>query len=281
MRLLPIGSMVDWVWVLLAAVPRRTANVIRLFLQATFRVKIAYLLLFCVSVSGQVPVSEADLNRTVSYYKTAPQFKMPPPVTTSAFRKYIHAKIEGKRLHDPKVDELVLKVLEPVLSLYERANVYDLVVIDSPVSMMMSHSGVVLVITTGMIQRAQSDDELLGYTAHEVAHEYFVMYTLYSRYLITVAGENLALKTPPVELLSLVELQCDAFAVLTLNRLGYDSLEIISGMERTTRDFRSYISPGHPPDKQRRRVIEALRVPFKPRQSKAFLQLKALVKSTQ
>jgi predicted Zn-dependent protease len=126
---------------------------------------------------------------------------------------------------------------------------------------MMSDSGVVLLVTTGMIESAASDDELLGFAAHEVAHEYFVFYSVESRHLlqtISANGNESDLKRKMSEMLSLIELHCDAFAALTLTALHYNAIDFIRGLERTDAKFGDIRKDNHPATAIRRRVVEAL-----------------------
>src|SRR5207248_1884151 len=113
------------------------------------------------------------------------------------------------------------------------SQVYDLILIDST-PIMMSDSGVVLVVSTGMISAANSDDELLGYTAHEVAHEFFASYSIYSNHilrLIVDRGNEPILNRHVREVLAIIELQCDAFASLTLASQGYNPREFANGLD--------------------------------------------------
>lgn len=222
--------------------------------------KIAYLiLLLCSPISAQV--SESDLNQMIAYYKTHTLGSMPPPVTDPAFRKSIHdglpQAITGRILKNQLLKNAVLDFLKPVVG--DRP--YDLIIFDSPIPIAMSDSGVVLVFSTGMIQRAQSDDELLGYTAHELAHEYYAKYSVYSRYLLTLVrkeGNEPVLSEHLRKFLSLIELQCDAFAALKLNELGYDPIAFIDGLELSANDFPDVRSGNHPPLTQRRALVLAL-----------------------
>ena len=69
----------------------------------------------------------------------------------------------------------------------------------------MADSGVVLLMTTGLILGASSDDELLGYAAHEIGHEYFVHYSVMTQHLLkTVTGKG----NEPVLRRKLAELFC-------------------------------------------------------------------------
>lgn len=248
--------------------------------------KIAFLLLFCPTLYAQQPVSELDLTQTIAFYKSTPDFRkrMPPPVTDNDFRKAIHRRLPSyRRVTDPEIHERMMRVLDPVFFYYQRANAYDLIVIDSPTPIITSVSGVVLVISTSVIRRAESDDELLGYAAHEIAHEYFTEYSLsfkYVRRLLIKHDNEPVLNRRISELLAIIELQCDAFAAVTLSSLGYDSFEFIRGMERTLRDFHKDVG-NYPPGTQRRYLVEQLSLPkTKPRQSDAFKELKRLVEKS-
>lgn len=207
---------------------------------------------------------------------------MPPAVTDAEFRKLVKDRLPRfKEVGVPRLNEKVISVIEPVLSFYGRADVYELKIVDSEIPLIMADSGVVLVISTGLLREVKSDDELLGYVAHEVGHEYFAKYSVYSRYLLTLIseqGNEPDLKRHPNELLTLIELHCDAFAALTLSHLGYDPMAFMDGIERTARDFPGHVESNHPPPAQRRNLVEQLGLKrTNPRQSHQFHQLKHLV----
>jgi hypothetical protein len=117
-----------------------------------------------------------------------------------------------------------------------------------------------------------------------VGHELFVKYSVYSKYLmrlIAEGGNEPVLMRQMAKVLTLIELQCDAFAALTLDSLGYNPLELIKDIEETTREYPDYKSDYHPPDTQRRSVVEGILSPkalaTEPRQSEAFVRLKQLL----
>jgi len=170
------------------------------------------------------------------------------------------------------------------LELYGQEKIYDIIIFRHATPIMFSDSGVVLVVSTGMIERAASD-ELLGYTAHEVAHEYFARYSIYSKYLLKMiveGGNEAALKNKLAEALALIELQCDAFAALTLAYLNRQPLAFIEAMERIGRDFPNHGVGFYPPDAVRRQIVshvaleKALSV--KPEQSSNLQALKSSCK---
>jgi predicted Zn-dependent protease len=228
-------------------------------------------------------ITEQDVRDIIASYRTAQvetlKRGMPPPQTDKVFRQSIYqnlpAEVLNNRIHNPELIGRLKKVLEPVLAFYNRQEVYDLMIVKSPVPLMMSDSGVVLVVTTGMIQQAESDDELLGYAAHEIGHEYFVHYSVESRRLMQTIGGQPALQRRMDEVLSLIELQCDAFSAVTLSSLGYDPLAFIRGVERTSQNYQDYSAKNHPTDAVRRRVVEGVsHLPHNPRVTEGLKELK-------
>jgi hypothetical protein len=142
----------------------------------------------------------------------------------------------------------------------------------------------VLVISTGMIERAQSDDELLGYVAHEIGHEFFVKYSVAVNYLqrmILTGGNEQVLVYRVAELLAIIELQCDAFAALTLASLRHSPLEFVKSIEQDSLEFPDRRASARPAEQDRRKVVEdvlpASALNVLPRQSEAFHHLKQMV----
>lgn len=227
-------------------------------------------------------VSDDDLKEVVGFYQAnniaSFRDKMPRPVIDKAFRTNIHQNLPKYAfVGDPKLVETLQILLRPVLSFYGRAEIYDIVIIDDPIPMIMADSGVVLLITTGMLRRADNDDVLLGYAAHEVGHELFLKYSVCSQHLQSLVENETALTRRLNETLILIELECDAFAAITLDALGYNPLEFIKSIERDNRDYSKFMASLHPPDIQRRYVVEKLAKQVKPRRSKAFLVLKQIL----
>ena len=218
-------------------------------------------------------ISERDLLATIAYFKAKDpktavadfRANMPAPVTNPQIRdgilRQLPAQVQKLKINDPEMVEKFRKVIAPVLEIYGRDKVYDILIFRHSTPIFFSDSGVVLVVSTGMIERIASDDEILGYVAHEVAHEMYAKYSIYSRYLlkiITEGGGEPALKTNLAEMFGLIELQCDAFAVLTLIYLDKNPLAFIEGLERIGSDFPNHSLGFHPPDSTRRRLIERI-----------------------
>lgn len=220
-----------------------------------------------------VELSEKDISDTARIYRTDNagakatlfQKQMPAPVNDPKIRAEIHNElpllVKQLKIEDPLAVERFRQVILPVLALFSRDKTYDIIVIKHSTPIMFSDTGVVLVISTGMIERAASDDELIGYVAHEIGHEYYARYSIYSKHLLKLIAENgreTALGRKYLEALAIIELQCDGFAVIALNMLGYNSLSFIEGFEKTSRDFPGHSYGYHPPDEQRRKLVEQL-----------------------
>jgi hypothetical protein len=197
----------------------------------------------------------------------------------SEFAKY--------RLDEPQVTALVAEVIAPVLKLYRRENCFKILIIDHPAPVAMSDSGVLLMFSTGMLERATSDDELLGHTAHELGHDLFWRRTAQARQALELhrtegVGTALTERQAYDELLK-IELECDAFSAVTLAAIGRNPLETARSHEAFAREYPDYARPDLPPVPLRVRVIEGV-VPataahITPQTSEAFTKLKALLVS--
>ena len=251
------------------------------------RISIVILIFCCLCATSaaaiaQVNISEQDLSETVKFYKTANptdsvkvlQSKMPPPLTDGNKRQEIlqnlPALVRRLKIEDTEITENLRSFAAPVLQLYGREMSYDVIIFRHKTPVMFSDTGVALVVSTGMIERAESDDELLGYVAHEVGHEYFAAYSIFSKHLLKLVlegGKEEVLHRKIGETLAVVELQCDSFAALSLARLDYNPLAFIAGMERIGRDFPNHAVGFHPPDVARRKLVEQI-VPVRYLQTK-------------
>lgn len=232
----------------------------------------------CLSAKGQaiqksVSLAEPDIEQTIAAYRSddpkaavASFIKtMPAPVRDQVFRDFIHRslppEVTNRHVTDTQIITGVRQLVEPVLTLYGRTGIYDLIVIDQEVPFIMADSGVVLVVSTGAVTSAESDDELLGYVAHEIGHEYFAKYSVAANNLRRVLMDGRhepALERKMAEALALIEIQCDAFAALTLAAMQRNPLAFIGGYERMDRVYPLLIAEQHPPDKARRQVVSGI-----------------------
>jgi len=245
-----------------------------------------------------VLVPEDDVKAVIMKYKVdtpvAPVTtyiqQMPAPVCNEKFRHSVHASLPAEflsnLLDDPALTLATRRAFAPVLDLYGRTHVYDIVVIDNSVPIIMSDSGVLLCLTTGLLRRTQSEDELLGYVAHEVGHEWLARRTVelrkqYESYLARGAHRQANMMR---EKLALIELEADSFASLTLAYLGRTPLEYVRSLQKTARGYSDIPIGYHPRESQRAQVITSL-VPqsilkLTPTKTAEFMALKeALAKS--
>lgn len=266
---------------------------------AFFRFSLAILIVWVFTTQityGKIPLSESDIADTINCYRSdkpsdpvkAFQSRMPAVITDMKIRddviQKLSAVVQKLKIEDAGVTEEFNKVVAPVLKLYGREKAYDIIIFQHKTPILFSDTGVVLVISTGMIARAESDDELIGYVAHEVAHEYFASYSIFSKHLLKLvveSGEEEVIDRKLSQTLAIVELQCDAFSAATLAHLGFNPLSFIKGMEDIGRDFPAYDMGFHPSDSIRRRTVKQL-VPQKylqstPKISEQLKELKRLI----
>jgi hypothetical protein len=189
-------------------------------------------------------------------------------------------------LDDPQATALILEIIRPVLVLYRRQDCFKLLVIEHRVPIAMNDSGVLLMITTGLIERANSDDEILGHVAHEISHDLHWRRTARARQTLELyehgAGTELLAKQQREELAK-IELECDAFSAVTLAAMGRNPRLFGQYLLAEAGEFPNNLADNMPPVEERARVIErvvptsALSTP--PRQSEAFKRLKALLEA--
>jgi hypothetical protein len=216
--------------------------------------------------------------------------QMPAPVRDEEFRRRIHASLPEEfmrhLLNDPGLTLATRRAFAPVLDLYSRTHTYDIVLLDCSVPMIMSDSGVLLCLTTGLLRWVKTEDELLGYVAHEVGHEWLARRTVelknqYESYLAGGADKQAKIV---MEKLALIELEADCFASLTLAYLEKTPVEYVRSLQRSVMEYPDIPIGYHPRHSQRARVITSL-VPQRilnltPGKTVEFIALKqALAKS--
>jgi hypothetical protein len=187
-------------------------------------------------------------------------------------------------LDDPQITALVAEVIRPALVLYRRQDCFKLLVVEHHIPVAMNDSGVLLMLTTGLIERATSDDEILGHVAHELAHDIHWRRTAWARQTLELyergAGTALLARKAREELAK-IELECDAFSSVTLAAMGYNPGTFGKYLLGVVRDFPDYVLENMPADDARVRVIErvvpAAALGTEPRQSEALKKLKELL----
>ena len=189
------------------------------------------------------------------------------------------------RVNDPAVVTQVREILNPVLQLYNRQNCFAIILIDHPVPVMMNDNGVLMMISIGLIERARSDDEILGHVAHELAHDLHWRRTAKARSTIAFyqkrGGLNSAQAREAREELARIEMECDAFSAVTLSALGRNPILFGQYLEATERDYPDYLSLDLPSANLRAKVIAEV-VPVAadhvaPQTTEAFRKLKTML----
>lgn len=201
-------------------------------------------------------------------------------------REWETTEFAKHRLDDPQINALVAEVIRPALALYRRENCFKLLVVEHEVPVAMNDSAVLLMLTTGVIERANSDDDILGHVAHEVGHDIHWRRTARARQTLELyehgAGTELLARRAREELAK-IELECDAFSSVTLAAIGRSPSAFGKFLSGVTRDFPDYVLENMPPDDARARVIErvvpAAALSTTPRQSEALKKLKALLEA--
>lgn len=221
----------------------------------------------------KIELSEQDIAEIINCFKTDNptklvenfKIKMPPPVKDENTREKIlqnlPAIVRKLRIKDQEITEGFQRIVTPVLEIFNRSKVYEIIIIRHQTPIMFSDSGVVLVISSGMIERAKSVDELLGFTAHEIAHEYFAKASIHTRYVIGLTeneNEYRVVNRKYWESMSLIEIQCDSFSALTLSALGYDPLAFIVEIEEIENEYPQFVGKFHPSSNIRRQVVEGI-----------------------
>ena len=145
-----------------------------------------------------------------------------------------------------------------------------------------------LVMTTGLLSELESDDELLGLVAHEVGHDYFSEYSKYTEHLFLytkLRGREASLIRHFANVLAILELQCDAFAAITMGHLGYDPSAFTLAVIRMNKKFPVDPEAYHPKSFMRERVTSGVVTSVKSenkkkRISRRFLETKRLLPET-
>lgn len=250
---------------------------------------------YASTTTAQMPnrnvLSEGDISETIASYRTKDssetisefQKRMPEPIADEAFKQRIIGNLPNYvgtlRIDDVSLHNNIVDLVTPILTVYGREKVYEIIVIDHDTPMVMSDSGVVLVITTGTFVEVKSPDELLGFIAHEIGHEYFGVYSVYLKILMQKVNER---DREPVlvqgltKLLAAIELQCDAFAAITLDFAGYDPTAFVDALERFALKFKDHPMAWHPPESIRRQVVNGVITKRSP-QSKNGSKLQSLL----
>jgi hypothetical protein len=109
------------------------------------------------------------------------------------------------------------RLLEPVLQVHNRVGSMELFLYRHNQPLAFVWRGCVLGISDSLAS-SLADEELAGVIAHEIGHAYFMEETLAAR------------KSGDAQVMRVVELKCDAVAMLTLKLMAQDPAKFISGL---------------------------------------------------
>lgn len=252
---------------------------------------------FSQELDYPLSLSDQDIFDTISSFKTDDpsktveifKSKMPPVIDQQTREKVLQdlpKNIVDLQIKDSILEAKIKNLIKPVLTLYRRENTYKLVVFRHAVPFVAIDTGTVLFISTGFLQEAINDDEILGTISHEIGHEYFIEYSLYTKHLLKLVranGNEIALAKKIGDSLALIELNCDAFAAITMSYLGYNPSAFIEGLERVGKKFKPKAKEIYPSEVIRRQVVEnvvpTLFIKNNKRFSPELIELKEIIAS--
>lgn len=129
--------------------------------------------------------------------------------------------VRRSRVTEGDLWQRVERVAKPVLQLHNREDRVELFLYRREIPIAMVWRGCALAISDSLAS-SLSDEELAGIVAHELAHAYFMDETIAAKR----SGDKQGMRV--------VELKCDAVAMLTLKLMGSDPAKYASGLQRLT-----------------------------------------------
>jgi hypothetical protein len=129
------------------------------------------------------------------------------------------SSIRQTRVSEGKLFRRVENIIRPVLELHGRGNKIELFLHEDHVPKAMVWQRCILIISDSLAHEL-NDEELAGIVAHEMGHAYFMIEIIKARNY----GDMQAMK--------IVELKCDAVAMLSLKLLGHDPADHLRGLLR-------------------------------------------------
>jgi Zn-dependent protease with chaperone function len=150
---------------------------------------------------------------------------LPFTVRDAAYREeaitQLPASIRRHRITEGKLLRRVEALIRPALELHRRADKVELFLYQDKFPQGMLFRECLLVLSDSLVEPL-ADAELVGVVAHEMAHAYFMDEMVAARKV----QDGVAMRV--------VELKCDAVAMLTLKLLGCDPRRLIQGLQRIT-----------------------------------------------
>lgn len=127
-------------------------------------------------------------------------------------------------LEDENFVRRTREVIDPVFKFAGKDHLYRLVILKTVDPVAFVDDACVVVLSTGMLMAANSDDALSGLVAHEVAHSLFTERSRTARQQQQSALERgqTAFVETALNAINEVEFECDAVATIILSSLAYN-----------------------------------------------------------
>ncbi|HVF87521.1 MAG TPA: hypothetical protein VM866_08015 [Pyrinomonadaceae bacterium] len=150
-------------------------------------------------------------------------FNLPITVLFADYRREAIEKLPGsirqQRITSGKLLSRAERIIQPILELHKRTECVELFLYRNESPRAVLWMGCVLILSDSLVALLY-DAELTGIVAHELAHLYFM------------DAMAAAQKTNDERRMKVIELKCDAVAMLSLKLLGGDPTYHIRGVKR-------------------------------------------------
>lgn len=173
-------------------------------------------------------------------------------------------------LDDPRFTRLVWEIVEPVFRFAGKERTCRLLILKTADPIAFVDDGCVVVVSTGMLMAANSEDAICGVVAHEQAHSLFAARTASARGQLAHAQRqgDRALEERALASINLIEYECDAVAAIQLSATGYNPLRYLELLDAANLAVRivggvAQFQPGAstPEHEARKRVVTRLASP--------------------
>lgn len=175
-------------------------------------------------------------------------------------------------LEDARFTGFVWEIVAPVFKFSGKEGVYRLLIIKTVDPVAFVEDNCVVVLSTGLLMAANSEDAVAGVVAHEQAHGLFDERAGVARRQLEAAQQqgNKAFENQALASINLIEYECDAVAAVQLSATGYNPLRYLDLLEGvgvgvridTLRGVYRFEPVGDSPEHQRRtQVIRRLTTP--------------------
>ena len=193
----------------------RTTFLTIAFSLTLFHTSAAAQILVDVALEGVGTGSTAELRGRIF---NTPLTVLGPEFRTRAMGE-LPESIRRNRIAEGKLLRRVERVIKPLLVLHDRTKDLELFLYRGDTLRGMLWRGCVLALSDSLA-KALEDEELMGIVAHELGHSYFMDEAVAAH------------RAQDYRALRVVELKCDAVAMLSLRLLGVDAERHLKGVQK-------------------------------------------------